>query len=85
MTPERRIGWDGQRLTHARHIAGLSQTELAHAMDTHYKCVWAWERNRNEPGSYTLIRLCRALNVSADYLLGLSDTPRSVDTMREGG
>lgn len=27
--------------------------------------------NDNDPSAYTLIQLCKALNVSADYLLGI--------------
>ena len=52
---------------------GLSQDDLAKAIDVHPNTIRAWESNASKPGSMNLIKLCELFNCYADYLLGLSD------------
>jgi transcriptional regulator with XRE-family HTH domain len=61
-----------RRLRDARHAAGLTQVALADRLN----CQQGWIA-RLESGTMThiqvdtLVRLCHALHVSADHLLGL--------------
>lgn len=59
------------RLKDARVRAGYSQLNLAIEIKTTQKHVWDWEKGIKEPRLNNIIMLCRVLNVSADYLLGL--------------
>ena len=52
-----------------------SQQALADALGVAQSTVANWEGGRREPSYETLARLARRLEVSADYLLGLSDDP----------
>jgi transcriptional regulator with XRE-family HTH domain len=61
-----------ERLLIARRRAGLSQGDLAQRAGVHISDISKYERGRSVPTLARLARLCRALGVSADYLLGLS-------------
>lgn len=61
-----------ERLLIARRRAGLSQGDLAQRARVHISDISKYERGRSVPTLARLARLCRALGVSADYLLGLS-------------
>lgn len=52
---------------------GYTQMQLARKANLATSCIAMLETNKREPNSNTLIALCRALDVSADYLLGLED------------
>lgn len=41
----------------------------------HYKNISRWEAGKYIPEAETIALLAKTLNVSADYLLGLTDTP----------
>ena len=64
----------GARIRDARERAGFSQGELAVAIRTSGARLSRWEIGRNAPRCDVLIRLCRVLEVSADWLLGLSQS-----------
>jgi transcriptional regulator with XRE-family HTH domain len=66
------------RIRTARRQRGLSQEGLARLVDASKNSVQNWERNGTLPRSETVAALARALDVSADYLLGLSDDLASV-------
>lgn len=63
----------GQRLKAARLYRGLNQTELGNILDpkVQQQQIDKWESQRNLPNVETGGKLAQALNVSADYLLGL--------------
>lgn len=64
----------GARILAARNRAGLTQTALATALGSGDQTVIAhWEAGRQIPSAQSLTALARALNVSADYLLGLEE------------
>ena len=53
--------------------AGVKQTELARAANISKQCVTDYKRGKSVPSIDTLYLLCRYLDVSADYLLGLEN------------
>ncbi len=60
-----------QRLKEIRIEKGVSQVELARLVQTTNDSIYSWEKGRSQPSVEAIRRLCRALGVSADYLLGL--------------
>lgn len=63
----------GARLAALRKAAGLSQTELARAINVPQQTVGYWETAAVPPRSDVLPKLAKALGVSVEELLG--DTP----------
>lgn len=62
---------DVDRLKRARQKRGLSQTDVAALIGQTQTEYSRYERGVHEPGNENLRRLCLALNVTSDYLLGL--------------
>jgi len=65
------------RLKQAITSKGITQRQLAVLCDTTEVSVSRWVRGKRIPDAEMLYKLCKALNVSADYLLGLSDEQRN--------
>ena len=70
----------GKRLREIREKRGLSQVQLAKMIAKigviqycKSEAIGRYERGDRFPSAYKLRDICVALNVSADYLLGLSD------------
>lgn len=63
----------GQRLKEARKHNQLSQKQLAKLLNVSVKVVSNWERGTSTPSIQMCTKLCEALRVSANYLLGLDD------------
>lgn len=63
----------GDRIKQAREFRELSVNQLADKLLVHQSVICRWESNRTSPVAKTIISLCLALQVSADYILGLSD------------
>ena len=59
----------GKRIRLARQMRRMSQTELADRIGYSDKAVSAWECGVNAPTGDAIRELCRALGVSADWLL----------------
>jgi transcriptional regulator with XRE-family HTH domain len=64
------------RLIRERNKHQITTAELARRIETRGSVVWMWEAGRVLPTGKLLIKVCKALNCSADYLLGLSDDPK---------
>ena len=64
-----------ERLTRTREERGLSRKEIAEACGVNLRAFATYERNENKPQVAVLAKICDVLNVSADYLLGLTDQP----------
>lgn len=64
-----------ERIKQAREAAGHSQTSLAEVMSITHQQIWRWESGKITPEAPKIALLAKTLNVSADYLLGLTDTP----------
>lgn len=60
------------RLRELRKEKGLSQVELGEHLGYGYTAISSYETGRNEPSYSDLIRICEILDVSADYILGIS-------------
>ncbi len=60
-------------LSKAREVANLSQQELADKIGVPRGYVTYWENGTRTPHIEDLIKLCKVLNVSSDYILGLND------------
>ena len=61
------------RLRELRKEKGLSQVGLGEHLGYGYTAISSYETGRNEPSYTDLIRICEILDVSADYILGISD------------
>lgn len=61
------------RFTECLKYAGVKQTELAKAANVSKQCISDYKSGKSEPSIDTLFLICRYLDVSADYLLGLTD------------
>lgn len=66
----------GVRLMELRKRAGLSQRQLGDELDVSHYTISAYEKERSEPADSIKVRIARYFGVSADYLLGLIDTPQ---------
>lgn len=62
----------GQRVQAIRNELGMSQEELAERAGISANALRTIEQDRGNPTAATLTRLCSILNVSIDWLLGLS-------------
>lgn len=59
----------GPRIAALRKDAGMSQAELARALQVSPSAVGMYEQGRREPSADTLVQLSRIFHVSTDYLL----------------
>ena len=57
----------------ARVKAGLTQKEVAVALNKGQTTVASWETGRSQPDAITIIALSELFHVSSDYLLGISN------------
>ena len=61
------------RLTELRRERGLSQAAVAKALNVSLGIVCYWETNQSDPTATNIVKVARFFNVSADYLLGLTE------------
>lgn len=61
----------GERLRFATAERGMYLTELADAVGVDRRTVYSWADEKFFPTAIKLYQICRALDVSADWLLGL--------------
>lgn len=61
------------QLKELRQEKGLTQSEVAKAINTSQRNIGRWENGENEPTASFIVQLATYFNVSADYLLGLED------------
>ncbi len=62
-----------KRFNEILKISGKTQVEIARAIHVTKQCVTDYKTGKSVPSIETLYLLCKFLEVSADYLLGLSD------------
>ena len=67
----------GQRLRARAKELGLSDTAVAERLDMSQQRYANYVRDVSEPDFETLVRICRALAVTSDQILGLDDGPES--------
>ncbi|MCL2851280.1 MAG: helix-turn-helix domain-containing protein [Firmicutes bacterium] len=62
-----------ERLVEVLSFKGIAQVELSRRLEVGQATVNAWCTGTHEPNFDMLVRICRELDESADYLLGLKD------------
>lgn len=62
-----------ERLKQLRHEKGLTQKQVANAIGVVPTAITNYESGIREPSIAVLKKLCLFYDVSADYLIGLSD------------
>ena len=65
------------RLRDARIKSKITQKAAAQYLGIYESSYQYYEYGKREPNFDTVTKLCRYFNVSADYLLGLTDEPTS--------
>lgn len=65
----------GQYLKRFREQFNLKQNQVAESIGILPQLYLKYEKDKSTPSASVIINLANAYNVSADYLLGLSDTP----------
>lgn len=63
----------GEKLKAARKNKHWNQEEFGSRLDRSAGTISAYETGQKYPSTQTLVKICELLEVSADYLLGLSD------------
>jgi transcriptional regulator with XRE-family HTH domain len=63
----------GERLLNTRKKKKISQDELAKQIGVHAPVIGRYERDEVKPSIETAFKIAKALEVSLDYLTGLSD------------
>ncbi|MDE1208453.1 helix-turn-helix domain-containing protein [Tenacibaculum larymnensis] len=63
----------GERLLNTRKKRKMSQDELAKQIGVHAPVIGRYERDEVKPSIETALKIAKALEVSLDYLIGLSD------------
>jgi transcriptional regulator with XRE-family HTH domain len=80
-----------QRLKQLRNEKNLTQIDVVKDNNISERAYRYYETGEREPTSSTIIKLCEYFQVSADYLLGLSDVkelpppPRTTQASLQGG
>lgn len=73
----------GQRLRTARKAAGQKQEELGQVLGVGKAQISAIERGYTATSLERLSLICQLYNISADYLLGLTDEPKPYKRKKE--
>lgn len=63
----------GTRLKQARKAKGLTQAQIATLMDLPQQNWQRFESGKLDLKMSTVYRICKTLNISADWLLGLTE------------
>lgn len=67
-----------ERIKKLRELNKISQTELGKKVNVGKTTISNYETGYSKPDNDTLVMLADALNCSADYLLGRTDSPHVV-------
>lgn len=75
-----------ERLKEARNKAGYSQKELAEKLGMNLRTYGSYERGERDISTAVLLNICKALDISSDYLLGrgLEETTQDVEKYTPG-
>ena len=68
----------GDRIRHRRKKSGLTQTDIANAVQVSPQAVSKWERGENAPDISILPDLAQLLGVSIEWLLGCQSIDKDV-------
>lgn len=73
----------GQKINGARFLNGISCQELADRIGCSRELVQKWEHGERRIHADDLRKLCEALDISADYILGICTASYLPETQRE--
>ena len=65
-----------ERIRELREDNDITQTEIAKYLETTQQVYSRYEKGENEIPVRHIISLCKYYNISADYILGLTDNPK---------
>ena len=68
----------GDSFKRFRQEKGLTQQQVAKALDIQKSAYQRYERGKVVPAATVIINLADFFNVSADYLLGRTDSPTAL-------
>ncbi|GIP58531.1 helix-turn-helix transcriptional regulator [Paenibacillus sp. FSL W8-0186] len=68
------------RLKNKRLEKKLTQEDMANKLDITRQAYGNYESGKRDVDSTTLVKLVEILDIDSDYLLGITDTPRSLAT-----
>ena len=74
-----------QALSQLRHEKGVSQRQAAQDLGVSQALLSHYENGIREPGLTFVVKVCDYYQVSADYLLGLTDEPRPLVQQEKEG
>lgn len=63
----------GERIKTLRKEANIGQNKLAKDLQVSNASISYWETAKQEPTAEAIFKIAQYFNVSADYLLGLTD------------
>ncbi len=65
-----------QRIKDLREDKDFTQSDVAKYLKEHTTTYQRWERGESEIPCHIVIKLCKLYNVSADYILGMTNTKK---------
>ena len=68
----------GKRIELLRTEQGMTKRRFALFVGTSSSVVSWWDKGRNSPSVYMIFQIARAFDVSADWLLGLTDERKKI-------
>lgn len=68
----------GERLKLIRQQLGHTQESLSELLETNVHQIWRYENNQTKPDGDVVAHIAKTLNVSADFMLGLTDDPTPI-------
>lgn len=66
-----------ERLSQLRKSKKLTQAQMSARLDINHNTYASYERGIRDANIYVLAKVSQVFDVSADYLLGLSDVPKA--------
>jgi len=60
----------GERLRYYRNLRGISANKLSKILQCEMHTVYVWEWNDRLPSGYYIVKICKALNITPNQLLG---------------
>ena len=72
-----------QNLSKIRALKGLSQKDIANVLSIAQQQYALYESGKRELPMHHFITLAKFYNISLDYLAGLIDEPRELDTSKK--
>ena len=71
-----------ERLKKCRNEKGMSQQEIANALNVQRQIISYYETGKRQPNITDIVKLAELYNISADYILGLSDVATTDENMK---